>query len=126
MSFRKERYSKYTQNTQNGVMWEWDEKDGSHNQFFPSLYLKILHERNIDLNKDTRIKNHELIGKKILVNGEERWVDTVHKHWDIGYYVVVLYYRIMENGGHSHGSFFYENINSHSPFVLDEIKKNQI
>jgi hypothetical protein len=124
MSFRKEKYSDITQNTQFGTMWEWDENDGSHNQFFSEHYTKILRARNHEFGDNSPIE-HELTGKKIFIDGEERWVESVHKHWFIGYYLVLLYYKIMEDGGHSHGVFEYENINSHCPTILEYIEENK-
>lgn len=123
MSFRLEKYSKYSYRTQFGTMWEWDEKDGSHNQFFTDHYLRIINARGIKFGDN--IIEHELTGKKVLIDGKERWVESVHKHWNMGYYLVLLYYKVMENGGHSHGTFYYENINSHCPFTTNEIKKNK-
>ena len=102
MSFRKERYSDITQNTQFGCMWEWnDQKDDSHNQFFSDHYMNIRKARNIQFEKNNTV-DHELTGKKVLIDGKEYWVESVHKHWFIGYYLVLLYYNVMENGGHSH------------------------
>jgi hypothetical protein len=124
MSFRKERYSEYTQNTQFGVMVEWfDKKDNSKNQFFSGHYSRILRAINKQWG-DTKVE-HELTGKKIFIDGEEHWVESVHKHWNIGYYLVILYYRVMENGGHSHGTLYYENITCHDPFTLETIEETK-
>jgi len=125
--FRKERYSEISLYTQFGLMFEWDEPDGSHNMAFSDHYMKIYRKRCPEP-RETRIE-HPLTGKKITLieDGKERevWVESVHKHWYWGHYLVILYYTVMENGGHSHGTRNFENINCHFPTILDDIEETR-
>lgn len=128
--FRKETISELTVQTQKGVMYEWCEvSDQSHNLFFSDHYMKVRRAREKDCVKSTEVENHPLVGKKIIItndeDGREVWVESVHKHWYMGYYLVALYYTIMDNGGHSHGTRAFENINCHCPCMLDDIEENQ-
>lgn len=133
--FRKETISEVSIYTQHGIMFEWCEvSDNSHNQVFSDHYMKILRKRTkLDENgfvehKDTKI-DHPLTGKKIRLveDGVKRevWVESVHKHWYWGYYLVILFYTVMDNGGHSHGTRIFENINCHFPTILDDIEENR-
>lgn len=134
--FRQETISEVSVHTQHGVMFEWCEvSDGSHNQVFTDHYMKIYRKRSeldekgfIKHNRDTKI-DHPLTGKKIILveDGVERevWVESVHKHWYWGSYLVILFYTIMDNGGHSHGTRSFENINCHFPSILDDIEENR-
>jgi hypothetical protein len=126
--FRKEHISGISTDTQHGVMFEWCEvSDGSYNQVFSDNYMKVYRQRGKQP-KDTKI-DHPLTGKKITLveDGKERevWVESVHKHWYWGYYLVILFYTVMDNGGHSHGTRTFENINCHFPIILDDIEENQ-
>jgi len=83
MAFRKERISEITQWTQRGVMWEWCEvSDNSQNQYFSDHWSNVRRVRKIEP-KDTKIE-HELTGKKILIDGRELTIVSIHKHWFMG------------------------------------------
>jgi hypothetical protein len=111
-------------------MYEWCEvSDQSHNLFFLDHYMKVRQKREKDCVKSIKIENHPLEGKKIHLNGvngeREVWVESVHTHWFMGYYLVILYYTIMKNGNHSHGTRIFKNINCHCPPILVDIEENQ-
>ncbi len=138
--FRKERISNISLYTQHGVMFEWfDINDSSQNLIFSDHYMKVRRAKDEILRKDiysakfsreiVEVKNHHLIGKKILISNTKKerevYVQSVHKQWYWGYYLVILYYTIMDNGNHSHGVIEFENINCHHPTILDSIEKNK-
>lgn len=130
MSFCREKISDYTYDTQQGVMWEWNEEiDGSKNRFFVDHWIKVKKVRNFP-NRETKI-DHPLTEKKVVIDGRELGVQSVHKMWDCGFYLTILYYTECEpteffpEGGRSHGSFLFENINSHNPWIIKEIEKNK-
>lgn len=126
MPFRKDRISNISQHTQNGVMFEWcDVEDQCQKQFFLNHYMNILRAKKINFDNRNDPVEHILTGKKFLCDGRELYIQSVHKHWFMGYYYVLLYYSIMENGNHSHGTLSYENISCHYPDILDEIEENR-
>lgn len=58
--------------------------------------------------------------------GEKLVVDLVYAEKDYvegGWYVNIMYYRILDNGGHSHGIVPWVNINCKARFCLDLIKE---
>lgn len=140
-------------NTNRGWVSEWTE-DGK-TQWFNDHYMKVYSyykdkgfNRHEGLGENGKIENHPLEGKKIIFpekhkKGRNRqrdcFVDSVCKHWDKGYYEIILYYSLSETEsellctdiiddkmyGRSHGTMFYKNINSHCPDIKEYIKENE-
>jgi hypothetical protein len=55
------------------------------------------------------------------------YIQSVHKHWNRGWYYVILYYTFYKNLGNiskSHGVLYIRNINCHDKIILNSIKKN--
>ena len=120
MAFRKERISEITEWTQRGVMWEWCEvSDNSQNQYFSDHWSNVRRVRKIE-SKDTKVE-HELTGKKILIDGRELTVVSIHKHWFLGFYLIILF--VDEN--ESHGTFSFQNISCHCPTITEDIENNK-
>ena len=138
--------NKVKQNFDNGHKTIW-EKDGIKTIWDANLYRRIYNIKNdkelsyfmlyndelqyklVGDNKDSgRIENHPFENFKIILPNRKKendiFVESVHQHWDKGYYLYVLYYTIMDNGNKSHGGFMWKNINSQCPFINSYIKEN--
>jgi len=63
-------------------------------------------------------------GKKYVENNKTYFVEAAYRHWNRGYYVMLLTYTITDNGHFSHSNMYYENINSHDPDTLKYIEEN--
>jgi hypothetical protein len=80
------------------------------------------------LGKNGLIDNHPLIGKKVinidpdpeyLHNfGKVSVIESVHVHWNFGYYYVLL----IRDAKNSHGIIDYVNINSTNECILESIE----
>lgn len=62
--------------------------------------------------------------KKYIKDGKTYFVEAAYRHWNRGYYVMLLAYTITDRGHFSHTQLFYENINSHDPNTLEYIEEN--
>ena len=124
--------------TKFGRTFTWEDEHGI-NTWYNDHYMKIYRNAGEQKRKDCRvfgkdngrIPNHELEGKKIHFldrDEKEAYVESVHMHWDKGYYLMLLYYTLTERGERSHGTLFYENVNCNCPFILEYIEetKNRI
>jgi hypothetical protein len=63
-------------------------------------------------------------GKKYIKDGKTYFVEAAYRHWNRGYYVMLLTYTITDDGHFSHSNLYYENINSHDPDTLEYIQEN--
>jgi len=127
MTFIKERISDITFETQNGVMYKWDDKLGT-NFYFSDHHRKIMRNRFGD-NDDERkklyniqITDHPYLNKTFIYKGEKYIVDTIHKQWYIGYFLVMLY----KNENNSHGQLIFENISCHEPSFVKDTKRRKV
>ena len=113
-------------------------------------YMKVRKERQKrglpmfeDLYPDNgRIFDHELEGKKIIrvSDNKEYTIQSVHKHWYEGWYIMILAYSLSETTselltkeiidgkryGHSHTTLFWENISCHYDIILEGIEENKL
>jgi hypothetical protein len=113
--------------------------DNGITTFYIDHYMKVRRALGDDIIKKSRyngeqngfVKNHELAptlgqGKKIIFpDGKIRFVDSVYKHWDMGYYYMILYYDFTDRGQRSHGTLYYKNENSHRDYVLEFISERE-
>lgn len=127
-----------SENTELGWAHRWSDED-STTTFYSDHYMHVRKAKGEDIIKKTRyngkengfVHNHKLApslgqGKKIIFpDGKIAFVDSVHKQWDKGYYEHVLYYTFTKEGHRSHGGFDYKNINSHCPYVKENIEKSK-
>lgn len=120
-------------------------------EFFDvDLYIKIRQKRKEiglpifdDLYPDNgRIYDHQLEGKKLICksNNNEYYIQSVHKHWYRGWYIVLLIYRLIETEndifvddiidgkkyGRSHCAIIWQNINCHDEITLKHISENNV
>jgi len=107
--------------------------------FYSDHYRKIrvakgeteLKKHSYNPSKDGLIENHYLApsfghGKKFIDDdGKYIYIQGVYRHWDRGYYDVLLTYSITDNGKLSHGTRFYENINSSINYVQKYVDENK-
>lgn len=86
------------------------------------------HENGTSIDGTIRIKKyHPLLNKVLIDNREgkeyrELVIESVHKHWHIGYYWTLVY-RI--NGTKSHDICFFKNENSIDSIVLEGIQETK-
>jgi hypothetical protein len=112
-----------------GQAQQWIENDIENTFFCNDLAHKIYNLRNgkqyrFNPDENGKIINHPLEGKELInFNDKHCFVESVHKHWLMGFYLMILYYTITDNGSKSHGTIFYENINSHDPFIIETTSK---
>jgi hypothetical protein len=122
-------YSRNTYNTEN-----LRHEDFIHGLGYDtSLYNKIIkirgigkssvddyyHEDGISIDGTIRVKKEHPLLNKILIDikdNRELVIESVHRHWHIGYYWIILY-RI--NGTKSHGTCIYKNENCVDSTVLE-------
>ena len=109
-------------------------EDGSFSSFNHDLYSKI---RRIRGDKDYFnsaengfIRDSEFAptfgtGKKYVKDGKTYYIQSAHKHWLRGYYIMLLSYNIMDNGHFSHATIWKENINSKNEDVIESVKEHQ-
>lgn len=77
------------------------------------------------------IENHSLKDRTLYDKEKNRLIhiQDVYKHWYGGYYLTLLYYTwsdgYSELGYRSHGTMFWENINSINDIVLKSIEENR-
>ena len=80
-------------------------------------------ESGFDKNSDVALTLGS--GKKYVnEDGKIYFVEAAYRHWDRGYYFMLLTYSITDNGHFSHSNLFYKNINSHDPQTLEYIQEN--
>lgn len=73
---------------------------------------------------ETELKNHPLIGKKVICLDSEKeyyTVDKVYKQWHLGYYIALA----LVDNNRSHRIVYFENINCHEKLILDDIEDNK-
>ena len=97
--------------------------------YFPDHYRKVYNKLSHKREFNGFLPDHELAptlgsGKKVIFPDFKKvYIDSVYKHWSIGYYYTVLYYTFTEKGQRSHGSF-HININSVDPIINELSKEN--
>ena len=64
-------------------------------------------------------------GKKYILDGVTHYVQATHKHYQRGYYIMLLTYTIMDNGHLSHGNLIIENINSKDSIIIESSAENK-
>jgi len=65
-------------------------------------------------------------GKKLIYpDGKVYFVEAAYRHWNRGYYTMLLAYTITEQGHRSHTQIFFENINSNDPNTIQYIKERE-
>ena len=117
----------------------WEDTDIDGVKTTTSVYSDHLHKvrRTKGVVEQVELKDHELLGKKFIKDDEECFVDKVYKQWYLGYYEVMLYYKLCETKsdllcteiidgvmyGRSHGTMYIKNISCHYPTIVDNIKK---
>lgn len=113
-----------------GQAQQWIENDIENTFYCHDLVNKIYKIRNgkqyrFNPEESGKIKNHLLDGKQILNLEKDKpcYVESVHKHWCKGYYLMILYYTITDSGSKSHGTIFYKNINSHDLTIIETTEK---
>lgn len=79
------------------------------------------HEDGMSIDGTIRIKKFHPLLNKVLIDIEddrELVIESVHRHWYIGYYWIILY-RI--NGTKSHGTCIYKNENCVDSTILEGV-----
>jgi len=66
----------------------------------------------------SQIIDHRMVGKVVLVDGKRYFVESAHKYWSRGYYIVLM----INNFSDSHGQLFFETIGN----CYDEVIMNCI
>jgi len=85
------------------------------------LNYKVWKTKKTKLTK-VDLPNHFLVGRRIFDHHKQRElnIQSVHKHWYGGWYLVLL----VEHDG-SHGLVLYENISCFHPIILEQIEEAQ-
>ena len=113
------------------------EEDGSFTSFNHDHYRKVRRAKTDKEIKDALYNGHENgfirddteyaptmgTGKKYVLNGETYYIQAAHKHWQRGYYIMLLTYTIMDNGHFSHATVWKENINSKEEEVIKSVEE---
>jgi hypothetical protein len=120
--------------TRTDTGYYWEGSDGDRNFFNEQLYLQILSAKQIDcghiresnipvdIELTNQLKDKQIIG--FPFDDNTIYVQSVHKGWLLGYYLVILYYSVLPNNNRSHGQFTYKNINSIHPIILQQMAHN--
>jgi hypothetical protein len=68
-----------------------------------------------------KLEDHPLVGKKIFDyhKNEELNIESVHKHWYGGWYIVLL----VEHNK-SHGQVLFQNISCLHPVIIEDIEES--
>ncbi len=84
------------------------------------------HEAGMSIDGTIRVKKfHPLLNKILIDNNEnknkrELIIESIHKHWHIGYYWCLVYRTV---GTKSHGTLYFKNINSIDSTILESIDR---
>jgi len=90
-------------------------------------FIKVLNVRDklgISRKHDNEIKDHPLIGKKVIcLDSDKEYyiIDKVCRQWYMGYYIVLA--LVDEN--RSHRIMYYQNISCIEPIIVEDIEVNQ-
>lgn len=87
-------------------------------------YMKVRDARKakgMPIGYDANIPSHEWIGKKFLIDKRIYTIQSVHKHWLIGYYLALL--LVDEN--HSHRLIAWQDICCHDEVIKLNIEANR-
>lgn len=99
-------------------------------RFFSDHYLKVRRyreSRGLTTMKDFmfpdngRIIDHPLIDKEFEKKGKRYIVESVHKHWYMGWYELAV---ARQAGTKSHGTFMIKSYNCSYDVVLEAIEEN--
>ncbi len=132
-----------TYNDVYGHCQEWNNEFGN-NKFYSDHYSTVRkyykeHELYDYSKNNIKLEDHKLIGKKFKDDGVEKTIQSVHKQWHKGFYLVILYYTLTETKskmlcteviddkmyGRSHGTRMIENISCHDLTILENINDNK-
>jgi len=103
--------------------------DGS--RFYSDHYLKVRRYREangLSTMKDFmfpdngRIEEHHLVNKEFEKNGKRYVIESVHKHWYMGWYELAVARQV---GTKSHGTFMIKSYNCKMDVILEAVQENE-
>lgn len=114
----------------------WEDEDGSTTWFNTDHYSKIRYVLGKEKVKKARKTDNNLLplhlaptlgtGKKFIdENGKEQFIQSVHQHEYMGYYICLLYYSFTDKGERSHGTLTYKNISCQYPDFKECFEENK-
>lgn len=96
-----------------------DKRDNSINFINTGLINRIREIRKSHSLYNIPLKEHAFLGKKILWGKKKYIIESIHKQWYCGFYLVAL----IRDKNNSHGCVYIENISCHDHNILDGVKE---